>query len=85
MDTKHILRPYRRRMKRAARKLAKARARPGAPPFGASVPALRSMRKATLACPGIPARIAELPDVAPDPGWEDRALERARDEGVVPR
>lgn len=52
MDTRHLPHPFRKRLKRAQRKLAIAKAhatRSGGPPFGASIIALRDMRKAIIA------------------------------------
>jgi hypothetical protein len=71
MYTQNIPQPFRRRLKRAHRKLARcaaARIRAGGPPFGASITALRSARKAMLAFE------REL---------VDRAVARAKREGVI--
>lgn len=31
----------------------------------------------------VAARIRDLPEIEPAPGWEDRAVQRAKDEGVI--
>jgi len=52
VNTKAIAHPWRRRIKRARRKLAsatRAQVRVGGPKYGASLPALRELRRATSA------------------------------------
>lgn len=88
MNTKHIPHPVRRRVKRATRKLARAGAtarRSGAPAFavGATITALRSQRRAGLAYHSIRARLAALAEIEPPAGWQDRASDHARREGII--
>jgi hypothetical protein len=74
-------------VKRACRKIAKATAaaaRAGGPPFGASITGLRELRKATLAHHRLVDLIANLGEVKPRNGYIERAVYRARAEGVVP-
>ena len=71
MNTKTVPQPYRGRIKRAQRKLATATARQtaaGGPAFGASVTAMREMRKATLAARRAP--VVERPAI-PSPCLEE--------------
>lgn len=52
VNTKAISQPWRSRIKRARRKLAsstRSQVRAGGPRFGASIPALRELRRATIA------------------------------------
>lgn len=83
MNTKDVPHPFRKRIKRARRKLAAADRRPGAAPFGNSTTALRAARKATMAHQRLTSRIAELGDVEPPDGYVERAMARARAAGVL--
>lgn len=74
MNTKEIPQPERRRLKRKARKLARLE-RTG--------PSTLQLRQAAQAYSLIRARIAELPELEPPPGWQERAHERARREGIL--
>ena len=74
MNTKQIPQPERRRLKRKARKLARLERR--------GAPSTLQLRQAAHAYSLIRARIAELPELEPPAGWQERAHERARREGV---
>jgi len=80
VNTKHLPSGYRRRAKRAARKLACTHP-------GDIARARRAMDARDRAIRGdhlLTARIAELGDIDPPAGYIYRACARARAEGIIP-
>lgn len=84
MNTTTIPHPHRRRAKRAARKLAKLHPARVHQQVQAQNARDRALTAGRAAAGRLIAMVASAPDIEPPEGYVERAVARARAEGVIP-